>query len=117
MSDLVPGVLLHHFGIAVLALPVSLVVLAWYRRAVLKMRERGPRLTRHAWRRWPLRTPRSDNAAPKRAASAPGGGLHAAAIGRAAARNLYLAFQPCLRALRACMMGYAAWPPCPRRRC
>ena len=43
MSNLVPGVLLHPFAIAVLlALPISLVVLAWYRRAVLRsMRERG----------------------------------------------------------------------------
>ena len=43
MSNLLPGVLLHYFGIAVLlAVPTSLVLLAWYRRSVRRrMRERS----------------------------------------------------------------------------
>ena len=123
MSNLVPGVLLHHFFIAVLlSLPVSLVVLAWYRRAVLRrMRERGsavadtPRLTPMA----------AAGSARAEVTSAPTESrlrvrlvavyTLAAIAASAVSTGLYFAsFGLPFAALRAFMMGYAlAWPLVP----
>jgi hypothetical protein len=123
MSNLVPGVLLHHFGIAVLlALPVSLVVLAWYRRAVLRrMRERGSAGPD---------APRLAPMAAAAAAQAEGKGAPpesrlrvrlvvvytlAAIAASAVSTGLYLgSFDLPFGALRAFTMGYAlAWPLVP----
>jgi hypothetical protein len=122
MSNLVPGVLLHYFATAVvLALPVSLIVLAWYRRAVLRrMRERGSpaadsdRVTAAAVAR--AGSPGSTAPTPSRlrvrmAVVYTLGALAASAV----STSLYLAsFELPFGVLRAFMMGWSlAWPLVP----
>src|SRR5262245_49477832 len=118
----VPGVLLHHFGAAVvLALPVSLIVLAWYRCAVLRqMLARGS-----AGGDGDRATTRPAQRAGREGAAAPSakqlrmrmavvytlGAMAASAV----STSLYLIVVGIpFAALRAFMIGYAfAWPLVP----
>jgi len=121
MINLVPGVLISYFAAAVvLALPVSLIVLAWYRSSVLqRMRERGsagsgaPRVTKAV--------AGSVQSVP---AALPAPRLHlrlvvvytlGAIAASAVSTSLYFdAFDLPFASLRAFMMGYALiWPLVP----
>jgi hypothetical protein len=122
MINLVPGVLLHYFATAVvLALPVSLIVLAWYRHSVVRrMRERGSvGVDAHG-----VETKAVEPSVPSAPAARPAPRLRlrmvvvytlAAIAASAVSTSLYFeAFDLSFAALRAFMMGYAlTWPLVP----
>jgi hypothetical protein len=122
MTNLVPGVLLHYFATAVvLALPASLIVLAWYRRAVLRsMHERGSAGASAD----PVSTVAVEAGAAAAGAATSLSRLRlrialvyalAAIAASTVSTSLYLeAFDLPFAALRALMMGYAlTWPIVP----
>src|SRR6185503_18121093 len=122
MINLVPGVLLHYFATAVvLALPVSLIVLAWYRRSVLRrMRERGSagsdahRVTTKAVERSVPSAPAAPPAPRLRLRMVVVYTLGAIAASAVSTSLYFDAFDLSFSALRAFMMGYALiWPLVP----